>query len=87
MADQNGAQVFFTKLARIIAVIMLFACTFRLVLGFYVASIDDPVERAAVAARYLGRFTSGEAIDRGFYGLILAVALGVLVEISSSLRK
>ena len=49
-----------------------------------VAGSDDP---KLAAARYLGHRTSGEAIDQGFFYILIAITLGVLVEISMSLHK
>jgi hypothetical protein len=36
---------------------------------------------------YLGSKTSGQAIDRGIYYILFAIAVGVLSEISQSLSR
>ena len=79
--------MFFTSVARVVAVLMFIGGAFRLADGLYVASIDDAAQRAAYAARYLGHGSSGEAIDGGLNTLMMALALGVLVEISRSLLR
>jgi len=52
-------------------------------MGFIVANAEDP---KLVATRYLGNHTSGEAIDKGFLYISIAISLGVLSEISTYLK-
>ena len=57
--------------------------------GFLVASFyDDPEQYTFAVKRYLGSVSSsGEAIDRGIYVIVIGIALGVLTDISSSVSK
>lgn len=72
----------FTTLGRIVATLTLLLGIMRVALGFVVAWSADP---AAAGARYLGSSTSGEAIDRGLMTILVALALGVLTDISRNL--
>jgi len=76
--------MFFTKLARIIAILALAFGIARVSIGFYVAFIEPKEAREAAGARYIGSKSSGEAIDQGIYIILFAVALGKLAE---SVRK
>lgn len=74
--------MFFTTIGRIAAWLLLAFGVLRIGIGFMVVSIADDAQRAAATARYIGGGTSGEAIDGGFTVIGLAIALGVLCEIS-----
>jgi len=76
----------FTLLGKIIAWLALIVGSLRIGVGIFVASIDDPERYAFAANRYLGS-TGGEAIDKGFYAVLIGVTLGILAEISSSVSK
>ena len=76
--------MFYTKFAKIISAIILFMGITRIILGFVVINAEDP---KLAAARYLGNHTSGEAIDKGFLYLFIAISLGVLAEISTNLYQ
>jgi len=76
--------MFYTKIAKIISAIILFIGITRVAMGFFVAGTDNP---QLAAIRYLGNYTSGEAIDKGFLYIFIAIALGVLVEISVNIQK
>jgi hypothetical protein len=71
----------FTKLARILATLALALGVMRLGIGVYVASIEPKEARDAATASYIGRKTSGEAIDQGIYVILFAVGLGAITEI------
>jgi len=78
----------FTLLGKVIAWLALIVGSLRVGMGFWIASIDDPVRYAFAVKRYLGSVSSsGEAIDRGMYTVLFGIALGVLTEISTSVRK
>lgn len=70
--------MFFTKTARIIAWLGFLLGAFQVVTGFALAITDSD---AALVSRYLGTRTTGEAIDRGVYMLLVSVALGTLSDI------
>lgn len=75
--------MFFTNMARIVAIITFLFGALSVVLGFAVAlEFLGPYETAA--ARY-GR--SGPMIDKGIYTVLSAIALGTLAEMSFGLRK
>lgn len=77
--------MFFTKLGRIVAWVIFCTSVFRVAIGFLVAfSAEDP---ASAAQRYLGKVNTGEAINEGIYAIGIAIALGILTEISSNLSK
>jgi hypothetical protein len=71
----------FTKLAFVLAYLIATLGVFRIIIGFSVVGAPD------AAARYLGTTDTGLAIDRGIYYVLIAVALGVIAEISRSLNK
>ena len=74
----------FTRIGKVIAHLMFWLGTLRTGMGFFVAFGTDNMENnRAAAGRYLAGATSGEAINEGMTYVILAVALGVLCEISS----
>jgi len=75
--------MFYTKFAKIISAIILFMGITQIIMGFIVANAEDP---KLVAARYLGNHTSGEAIDKGFLYIFIAISLGVLSEIITHLK-
>ena len=78
--------MFFTRLARVVAVIGFALGVFRTLLGFAIATgILGPYE--AALARYTTASSSGVVIDRGLMVIVFAIALGTLAEISFSVRK
>ncbi|MBD9541732.1 hypothetical protein IB276_20005 [Ensifer sp. ENS04] len=80
--------MFFTRIGKIIAHLIFWLGLLRVAIGFFVAFGAADMESNRIAAsRYLGAVTSGEAINEGMIGVLLAVALGVLCEISSQRAK
>jgi len=79
--------MFFTKSARILAVLALVFGLLRVVMGFSIAWIEPGEAREAARARYIGSKSTGEVIDKGIYTILVAVALGTLAEVGVSLRK
>jgi hypothetical protein len=59
----------------------------RMAMGYFIASQNEAETRVAMAARYLGSKTSGEAIDQGLFVFIFGVTLGVLVQIARGVRR
>ena len=78
----NG--MFYTKAARVIAVIAFALGVLSILLGLAVATgvVVEPEPGG-----YLGSKSSGQAIDRGIYYIVFAVVIGVLSEISQSISK
>lgn len=74
-------------LGNIVAWLAMIFGILRVAMGFFVAFIDDPAQRAAAASRYLGSGTSGDAIDRGIELFIFGLVLGILVNIGRSLSE
>lgn len=79
--------MFFTRVGKILAHIGFWLGLLRVGMGFLVASGAltfatgaDPCE---AERRYLGTETSGQTIDQGVAMIVVAVALGVLCEISA----
>lgn len=73
--------MFFTKVGRVIAWLLVVAGGLRAALGFAVAFSGNQ----ALAPFYLGTDTSGEAINRGLLVLLIGVSVGMVAEISRSL--
>lgn len=77
--------MFFTNLGRIAAWLIFGLSVFRVAFGFLLAfTASDP---ANAAQRYMGEVNTGAAINEGIYGVGIAIALGVLTEISRNLSK
>jgi hypothetical protein len=73
--------MFFTKLARIVAIVGLLFGFLLLVLG--IAGATAVIDEAA-QARYGG---TGRMIDRGVFTILIGLVLGTLAEISFSIRQ
>lgn len=76
--------MFFTRLGGIAAWLAFVGGALRVASGLLVAQSEN---YEAIARRYLGSKTPGEAIDQGLMVLIFGICLGVLVEISRSLQR
>ncbi|MER8970947.1 MULTISPECIES: hypothetical protein [unclassified Mesorhizobium] len=72
--------MFFTKLGRVIAWVLVILGGFRAVLAFTIAFTTDQT----MAPRYLGSSSTGEAIDKGLLYFLVGVAVGMVAEISRS---
>lgn len=75
--------MFFTSVGRVLAFITVAFGGMRLVAGVVVAINGTP----EAAARYLGSATSGAAIDQGIMTIGIGIALGILTDISRSLKR
>lgn len=76
----------FTHLARLVAAVTLFLGGFHILLGVAIATeFMGPYE--ATLARYSGKSSAGQIIDKGIYIAVFAIALGTLAEISFSVRR
>jgi len=78
--------MFFTRLGTILAWLALFFGALRVALGIVIASTAEGVG-PVFSPRYLGSKSTGEAIDQGLMMVVFAVSLGIIVEISRSLRR
>lgn len=77
----------FTKLGRIVAFFALLSGILYVASGLMFAAGWLPPEHFALARYFPGRRTTGAVIDRGLYAILFSIALGILTEISSSVRK
>jgi hypothetical protein len=76
--------MFFTAVGRVVAFLLAFGAVFRITLAVLIASGVLPPE---AQQRYLGSHSPGEVIDRATYVLAFSIILGVLTEISRTLRN
>ncbi|MCM5558470.1 hypothetical protein [Pleomorphomonas sp. JP5] len=80
--------MFFTRVGKVIAYLGLALGFLRCAMGVFVGYASPDMEsRVALSRRYFGSFTSGQAIDQGMKFIVIAVALGVLCEISARKSK
>jgi hypothetical protein len=77
--------VFFTKFGYVIAIIALIFGVLQIAMGIH--AINMPAQLNEAGIPMLGNKTSGQTIDSGIYKMLFAVALGILAEISRSVRK
>lgn len=78
--------MFFVRLGSVVAWIALILGGGRIIAGIVAASGNTAAARAAMASRYLGSATSGEAINQGIVVVGFALLLGVLAHIARSLN-
>lgn len=76
--------MFFTRIGGIVAWLAFVVGALRVAMGLFVAFSES---REELAPYFLGSRTSGEAIDRGLMVLVFGIGLGILVEISRSVRS
>ena len=75
--------MFFTRVGIFVASLMFVLGAIRTVFGVLIAfGTEDMENNRAASAMFLGAENSGEAIDQGIAALGMAIALGVLCEIS-----
>ena len=80
--------MFFTRIGKIIAHLMFWSAAFQLAVSCHFAfTTPDMESNRAVARRYLSAESTGEAISDGMRYILLALALGVLCEVSSRRNK
>ena len=75
--------MFFTMAGRIVAWL---ACVFgalQVIGGVYLAQFDNFRD---LAMRYLGTPTTGKAIDQGVMLLVFGIGIGILTDISRSVK-
>lgn len=77
----------FTQLARVVAILMLLYGVLRIGIGATIINETLLPYSEALAKYAPGASSAGEVIDRGIYTVLLAIALGVLAEISIAIRK
>jgi hypothetical protein len=76
----------FTNLGRIVAFLALLSGILWVAGGLMIATGALAPEQAALAT-FFGKRSTGAVIDRGFYMILFSIALGILTEISRSVRK
>ena len=76
--------MFFTKIGRVIAHVGFWVGIFHVLAGLFIAfGSSDMASNRMAAQRIFGEENSGAIIDQGATVLLIAVALGILCEISS----
>ncbi|MEL7117115.1 MAG: hypothetical protein AAGP08_16290 [Pseudomonadota bacterium] len=79
--------MFFTRIGTVMAHLVFWLSVTRFAISLFVAfGTEDMEANRFFANRYLGAANSGEAMNEAAIGLGIAVALGILVEISKSLK-
>src|SRR5262245_61380208 len=81
---QEEGKMFFTRIAMGLAILAFVSGAFQVAMGIGIASGTIGEE---ALHRYTSSTTAGAAIDKGFYVLVFAVALGTLAEIRLALRS
>jgi hypothetical protein len=77
----------FSKLAQIAAWVALVGGVFQVLIGFSIAN-EIFLPYAEGLARYApSAQSSGQVIDKGFYKILVAAAMGTLAEISFHLKN
>lgn len=80
--------MFFTRIATLVALLLLAFAAIQLVAGYLLAfGTDISAENQASALRFLGAAKPGEVIDEAVQYLVFAVGLGTLAEISRHLAR
>lgn len=80
--------MFFTRIGKVIAHLLFWFSVINISIAFAGAfSTADLESNRAFASHYLSAATTGEAIDKAQLYILLAVALGVLCELSAAKRK
>lgn len=80
--------MFFTRIGKVIAHLMFWSSVIHISIAFVGAfTTPDMASNRAFASSYLAAETTGEAINKAQLYILLAVALGVLCEISSKGTK
>ena len=74
--------MFFTSAGRFIAWLAIMFGAARIALALFVIQMGDP----DLVSRYIGSGATGQAIDQGLYILIFGIVIGVLTDISRSVR-
>lgn len=77
--------MFFCRAAQIVAAILFVLSLFQVAVGFLIV-FSAPEHMEALLQRYGTAKTTGQMIDRGTYGVLIAVALGALSEIGIALK-
>lgn len=80
-------RMFFTWMGQLGAWLAFIVGLMRMGMAFYVISIDEKEAAAFYTARYFGTKTVGQVIDQSFVVITLAVAMGILAEISRNVRR
>lgn len=73
----------FTRLSTLAAYLALILGLVHIALGILVANGTLP---DTALSRYVGRGTTGEIIEEGFYKILFAIVVGTIAEISNSVR-
>ena len=75
--------MFFTATARVAAWLAIILGAIRIALALFAMNTEDP----NFAMQYLGRVTTGEALDQGIDMVLFGLIVGVLTDISHSVAR
>lgn len=75
--------MFFTTAGRIVAWLAIIFGGVRVAMAVHVGQMGDP----SLIPRYLGGGTIGDSINLGMYEILFGIVVGVLTDISRSVRK
>ena len=76
--------MFFTKSGAVVAWLLFVSSAIHIGFAFFFLTQNDP---HALALYFFNDGTTGEMIDEATRGIGIAIVIGILVEISKSLRK
>lgn len=80
--------MFFTRIGVVISWLAFIMAAAHIGIAVYLGtSVSDPEQVAFWSTRYLGTRSPWAAVDRGAIVLALAIALGILTEISKAVRR
>lgn len=80
--------MFFTRVGKVFAHLMFWIAVIRLVVALGIAyGTPDMETNRAYSLRYLQVETSGASINKSIQNILIALALGVLCEISARRKK
>lgn len=80
--------MFFTRIGKVLAHFIFRVALIQLALGYLGAfGTPDMESNRAFANRYLGAATTGAAITKAQYSLLVGLVLGILCEISANRAK
>lgn len=84
LSSRKDYQMFFTKIGKVFAHLGFWSGVFKVIVGLFIAfGSSDMASNRIAAQRYFGEENSGAIIDQGTTYLLIALALGILCEISS----
>lgn len=78
--------MFFTRVARVLAFLIIAVGVIETAVGFYIASQPEEMRAGLLFPFGSSGRSPGQLIDRGLRAIFIAIALGTLAEISFSVQ-